>query len=132
MRYTNNCPALPDYFDPDQPVQHREPVHHPGMPVQNYSAACLWAQLQWERQRNDGGPEYLENLEAEWQRRDLCSECLRSNDHPFMIEIDELQRRAQLAEEKLVAIDQATRLPDQSFRFTVLSILNSGTTDTPV
>lgn len=71
MQYTDNCPARPDYFDTAQPTRHREPVHHPGMPTQDYPAACLWAQLQWERNRNDGGPQYLENLEAEWQRRNL-------------------------------------------------------------
>lgn len=129
MQYTNNCPAVPDYFNPNQPVWHSEPVHHPMTRAQDLPAACLWAQLQWERRRNDGGPQYLETLETEWQRRDLCSECLRKNDHPFMIEIDDLQRRARQAEEKLAAIDGATRLPDQSFRLTVLSVLNSGPAD---
>jgi hypothetical protein len=123
MQYTDNCPARPAYFDPHQPVRHSEPVHHPGMLVQDYPAACLWAQLQWERKRNDGGPQYLENLEAEWQRRDLCSGCLRELDHPFMVEVDELRRRAEHAEAKLVGINDAARLPDHAFRLAVLDIL---------
>jgi len=79
--------------------------------------------LQWERERNDGGPQYLENLEAECQRRDLCSECLRELDHPFMTEVDELRRRAERAEANLVGINDAARLPDHAIRLAVLDIL---------
>lgn len=129
MQYTDNCPARPAYFDPAQPVRHREPVHHSGMTVQDFPAACLWAQLQWERNRNDGGSQYLENLEAEWQRRNLCSECLRDLDHPFMTEVDGLRERALQAEAKIAAIDDAARLPDQSFRLAVLDILEDGPAD---
>jgi len=127
MQYTDNCLARPEYFDPGQSVSHREPVHHQGIRVQDYPAACLWAQLQWERQRQDSGPQYLESLEAEWQRRNLCSGCLRDLDHPFITEVDALRERTQQAEAKLAAIDKATRLTDQSFRYTVLSILDGET-----
>jgi hypothetical protein len=129
MRYTDNCPARPADFDPSQPIHHGEPVHHPSLAVQDYPAACLWAQVQWERKRNDGGSQYLENLEAEWQRRNLCSGCLRELDHPFMIEVDSLRRRAEQAEAKLAGINEATRLPDASFRLTVLSILDGEAAD---
>jgi hypothetical protein len=124
MQYTDNCPGRPEYYDPAQPVRHREPVNHSGILVADQPPACLWAQLQWERKRSDGGPQYLENLEAEWQRRNLCSGCLRDLDHPFMTEMDALSRRAEQAEAKIADIDEATRLPDQSFRYTVLSILS--------
>ena len=123
MQYSNNCPAVPEYFDSAKPVYHTKPVHHPNMRVPDYTAACLWAQLQWERERNDGGRQYLENLEAEWQRRNLCSGCLREADHPFMTEVDELRRRAARAEAKLADINDAARLPDQAFRLAVLDIL---------
>jgi hypothetical protein len=123
MQYSSNCPAVPEYFDPAKPVYHTKPVHHPNMRLPDYPAACLWAQLQWERERNDGGRQYLENLEAEWQRRDLCSECMRGLDHPFMTEVDELRRRAERAEAKLVGINDAARLPDHAFRLAVLDIL---------
>jgi hypothetical protein len=123
MRYNDNCPAVPG-FDPGQPVIHSKPVHHAGMPLQDYPSACLWAQLQWERERGDGGTQYLVNLETEWTRRDLCSGCLREADHPFMIEVDELRRRAGRAEAKLAGIADAARLPDAEFRMTVLDILD--------
>jgi hypothetical protein len=71
----------------------------------------------------------LENLEAEWQRRNLCSGCLRELDHPFMTEMDALRRRTEQAEAKIADIDEATRLPDQSFRYTVLSILSRQAAD---
>jgi len=129
MQYTDNCPGRSAYFDSAQPIRHREPVNHSGIPVEDHPPACLWAQLQWERKRNDGGPLYLENLEAEWQRRNLCSGCLRDLDHPFMTEVDGLRRRAQQAEAKIAAINEATRLTDQSFKYTVLSILDSEPAD---
>jgi hypothetical protein len=129
MQYTDNCPGRPAYFDPAQPVRHGEPVNHSGILVAEQPPGCLWAQLQWERKRNDGGPLYLEILEAEWQRRNLCSGCLRDLDHPFMTEMDALRRRAEHAETKIADIDEATRLPDQSFRYTVLSILSRHAAD---
>jgi hypothetical protein len=123
MQYSINCPAVPEHFDSAKPVCHTKPVHDPNMRLRDYAAACLWAQVQWERERNDGGLQYLENLEAEWQRRNLCSECLREVDHPFMTEVDELRQRAEWAEAKLAGINDAARLPDHAFRLAVLDIL---------
>ena len=65
----------------------------------------------------------MENIEAEWQRRDLCSGCLRELDHPFIVEVDELRRRAERAEAKLAGINDAARLSDHPFRLAVLDIL---------
>jgi hypothetical protein len=87
MQYSSNCPAVPEYFDPAKLAYHTKPVYHSDMQWPDYPAACLWAQLQWERERNDGGRQYPENLQAEWQRRDLCSDCMRGLDHPFMTEV---------------------------------------------
>lgn len=123
MRYTN-CPAFPESFDPSQPVWHNKPVHHTGPgPMRDWPAACVWAQLDWERERNDGGLQFLENLETRWQELNLCSGCMRDLDHPFMLELDSLRKRAENAERKLAGIDQAARLPDQAFRLAVLDIL---------
>ena len=129
MQYTDNCPARPAYFDPGEPVRHREPVNHVAVPMQDYPAACLWAQLQWERKRNDGGGQYLENLEAEWQRRNVCSECLRDLDHPFMTEVDGLRERAERAERQIAGINDAARLPDAAFKLAVLDILENEPAD---
>lgn len=62
------------------------------------SAECLWAQLTYERQTaerlgsNYSGLKYLENLEVDWARRDLCSRCLKELDHPHMIDVEALRR----------------------------------------
>lgn len=108
---TTNCPMYPDYYDPQAPVWHDKPVHHSGIQarVQDYPAECLWAQLQWtrgeaEQGSRDPGDRYLENLEAEWSRRDLCSRCLLELDHPFMTEVEALRHARQVAEGKLTRI----------------------------
>lgn len=122
MRYTDNCPAVPESFDPGLPIVHSRPVHHMHMVMQDYHTACLWAQLQYQRERGDES-QYLESLEAEWQKRNLCSHCLRELDHPFMTEVDDLRHRTVVAESKLAAIEQVLRLPDSGFRMGVLEIL---------
>lgn len=122
MRYTDNCPAVAEAFDPGQPISHSWPVHHSGMRVQDYHPACLWAQLQYQRERDDDS-QYRENLEAEWQKRDLCSHCLLELDHPFMTEVDELRERVRVAESKLEGIRQVLVLPDAGFKAGVLEIL---------
>jgi hypothetical protein len=121
MRAISNCPAVPGY-DPTSPISHAKPVHHIGL-IRDWHPACVWAQLDWERERGDGGPQYRENLEARWQELNLCSGCLRELDHPFMTEMDALRRRAENAESKLNGIEQSLRLPDSGFRMAVLEIL---------
>jgi hypothetical protein len=125
-----NCPMFPDYYDPALPVRHDKPVHHSGIQarLQDYPAECLWAQLQWEREESERGvsvsPGYLENLEAEWSRRDLCSGCLRGLDHPFMINVDELKQSALKAQGKLARIRGAlSQLSDPELRPTLSAIL---------
>lgn len=123
-----NCPAFPAY-DPQAPVTHDEPVHHAGsqLTVSDYPDDCLLAQLQWERKqagRGIGSPGYLENLEGEWSRRDLCSRCLRDLDHPFMTEVDKLEHRLLVAQGKLRRISAALgRLGDAELRATLSAIL---------
>jgi len=36
MQYSDNCPAVPEYFDPATPVYHAKPVHHSNMCVPDY------------------------------------------------------------------------------------------------
>ncbi len=84
----------------------------------------MWAQLDWERERGDGGPEFRANLETRWQELDLCSHCLRELDHPFMIEVDDLRLRLARAESKLAGIADAARtLPDGGLKMAVAEIL---------
>jgi hypothetical protein len=121
MRHASNCPAFPEYSGPGQPVSHSKPVHHTGL-IRDLPAACVWAQLDWEREPNDGGPRYLDNLEARSQELNLCPGCcLRELDHPFMTEVDSLRQRAEEAQHKLGGI--ASRLPDDAFRLAVVEIL---------
>jgi hypothetical protein len=125
-----NCPMYPAYFDPSAPIRHDKPVHHSGIQVriQDYPAECLWAQLQWNREEAERGvsvsPEYLANLETEWNRRDLCSRCLRDLDHPFMVEVDALRHSAEVAQEMLAGIRRAlSELSDSELRRTLSALL---------
>jgi hypothetical protein len=133
MEYADNCPMVLEYYDPHQPITHSRPVHHPsGVPLGDWDPACLWAQLQWERERNDDGSRYLQNLESEWSHRNLCSRCLRELDHPFMTEVGALQQRAATAEGKIgriVAV--AAQLDDRGFRLAVADILADDLPETP-
>ena len=125
MNYANNCPAVPQAFDPGRPVSHTRPVSHVGMPLQDWHPHCLWDQLQWERERGGGGAAYLENLEAEWAKRNLCSHCLREEDHPYMLEVDDLRHQLARAESKLTAISETARLlPDGGFKMAAIEILD--------
>ena len=124
MSYTDNCPAIPEAFDPGRPIFHSRPVHHVGL-IRDWHPACVWAQLDWERERGGGGPEYRANLEARWQELNLCSHCLRELDHPFMTEVDDLRHRLARAESKLAAISETARLlPDGGFKMAAIEILD--------
>jgi hypothetical protein len=127
-----NCPMYPNYFNPQAPIQHGKPVNHSGIHarLQDYPAECLWAQLQWAREEVERGTrqpddKYLENLENEWSKRDLCSNCLRELDHPFMTEVDELRYQLLVAKGKLKRIGGALpRLSESELRHTVSAILD--------
>lgn len=54
------------------------------------------------------------NLEEEWSRRDLCSNCLRECDHPLMIEIDTLRSERDHAIGKIKRIEGILRQVDDS------------------
>lgn len=74
--------------------------------MQEWPDECIWAQLQWERQQQDGHPnytslDYLANLEKEWSRRNICSRCLRTVDESLDTQMSELEARVQDATDKL-------------------------------
>ncbi len=99
-------------FEP--PYDHSPPVQHvPSRRVQDYPDECLWAQLQQERASHDRDPanygetRYLENLETEWLRRNLCSRCHRELDQDIAEQFAEVKGRAENAERKLGEIRAA-------------------------
>jgi hypothetical protein len=129
----SNCPMYPEYYDPQAPIRHGKPVHHSGIQVrvQDYPDRCLWDQLKWAREEADRGTrdaddKFLLNLETEWDHRNLCSQCLRELDHPFMTEVDSLRHARDVAEGKLKRINGALRqLGEAELRKTLTAILDS-------
>ena len=99
-------------FEP--PYDHSRPVQHLlSWRVPDYPDECLWAQLQEERANRDRDPgsygeaKYLENLEIEWLRRNICSRCHRELDRDLATQFTELKDRAENAEQKLGEIRAA-------------------------
>jgi hypothetical protein len=68
---------------------------------------------------------FLDNLEAEWARRQLCSRGFREIDQPFAEQFTELEARTANAEDKLGRIRQAVMArPDITLRPEIVKILD--------
>jgi hypothetical protein len=110
------------------------PMHHAAArprPMAEWPDECVWWQLESERYDADskGGnyvnQQFLENLEMEWLRRNLCSRCLRQIDEPLDERFAELESRARNAEDKLGRIRKAVaESPDIILRPQVGKILD--------
>lgn len=118
------------------PFDHSAPIYHMGpggrrLLLHEWPDECLWAQLQYERCQRDRDPgnygsvTYLEGLEVEWLRRNLCSRCHRDMDRSIAEQHEDLTGRAEDAERKLADIRAAiARQPDLTLRPVVMSILD--------
>ncbi len=107
-----------------------EPYNLPiGIRVSDCTDEQLLSALKWERYQADrpgaGIGEFLANLEAEWQRRNLCSRCLRELDQALAEQVREIDERARNAEDKLGRIRKTlAENPDIISRPQVLRILD--------
>jgi hypothetical protein len=116
------------------PFQHGIPtVHATGLQISmpEWPAECVWWALKSERhdadRLGDGyyNGQFLQNLEKEWERRGLCSRCLRDIDQPLAEQVAELKARAESAEDKLGRIRRtAMERPDITLRPEVMRILD--------
>lgn len=90
--------------------------------MQEWPDECVWAQLQWERHQHDGNPNYtstayLENLEKEWSRRNVCSRCHRAVDEDLDTRMSALEASERDATDKLGRIKRLLiATPDTALR----------------
>lgn len=122
------CNFEPPYAHGQVPMDHRA-VSQP--PMAEWPDECVWWQLKSERYDaermgdNYHNQQYLENLEMEWLRRNLCSRCQREIDEPLAEQIAELESRARNAEDKLGRIrKEIAETPDIVLRPHVVKILD--------
>jgi hypothetical protein len=105
--------------------------YRPPIPMHEWPAECLWAQLQQERSdkerqgSNYTDVTYLDNLERHWSDRGVCSRCLRDIDQGLDEQFSELQARAENAEDKLGRIRKAVmERPDIVMKPEIIRILD--------